>query len=204
MEIYILRHAQSNPTKSLHSSEWPLSERGIEQANRLIPILKNLNPDSIYSSPYRRCIDTIEPYLSTVERNVLIVEELRECHVTHQFLDTKEDFEEVFRKSWLDFDFCLSDGESCRAAQQRILTFIESLYSQPYNKILISTHGNLASLLINSVDSFFCYEQSRSLTNPDLLRFEFCNRLIWDRYYNSREVLGSLSTAQIETPLSLD
>lgn len=204
MEIYILRHAQSHPRKSLHSSGWPLSDIGMEQAKKLVPVLEGLDPEIVFCSPFKRCIHTVTPFLESSGKKLRIVDELKECHFTHTFIESPSDFFQMFAKSWHDFDFCYPDGESCRTAQERVCAFVADICKQPFKRVLLSTHGNLSSLLVNSVQKSFGFEDSKKLRNPDLLRFEFKGKLLWDEDFDSQKILANLMTPQEKTPISLE
>jgi 8-oxo-dGTP diphosphatase len=66
MPLLLVRHARAG-----ERSEWqgddrerPLDRRGVEQAEALVGLLEQLPVAAIYSSPYRRCIQTVEPLAS--------------------------------------------------------------------------------------------------------------------------------------------
>ena len=67
MKLYILRH-EERPTDC--SFFTPLTEKGLENANKLVSILKELKIDIIYSSPYIRTLQTICPYASKENINI--------------------------------------------------------------------------------------------------------------------------------------
>jgi phosphohistidine phosphatase SixA len=61
--ILLIRHANAG-----HSDEWigddrlrPVDERGREQAAKLVDALAGFSIDRIVSSPYTRCVQTVEP-----------------------------------------------------------------------------------------------------------------------------------------------
>ena len=69
MTIFLIRHAHAGKR-----SEWtaddrlrPLSKRGAEQAERLTTVVGDLVVGRILSSPYVRCMQTIEPLAEKFE-----------------------------------------------------------------------------------------------------------------------------------------
>jgi 8-oxo-dGTP diphosphatase len=63
MPLLLVRHARAG-----ERSEWqgddrerPLDRTGVAQANALVALLERLPITTIYSSPYRRCVQTVEP-----------------------------------------------------------------------------------------------------------------------------------------------
>ena len=47
--VYLLRHAESRPDATVRESDWPLSERGHQQAIDIVPLLTTLGIDQVYS-----------------------------------------------------------------------------------------------------------------------------------------------------------
>lgn len=95
--IYFIRHAQSRPSSQIHHADWPLSELGAQQAKQLAEVIRHLNIVHLISSPYRRCIDTIKPFIDTFEVPMNIHENLRERYASDTFVDN---FYELWCKSW--------------------------------------------------------------------------------------------------------
>ncbi len=56
--LYLVRHAHSIYTPD--ELERPLSERGFADAQTVTKLLKKENIEFVYSSPYKRAIQTIE------------------------------------------------------------------------------------------------------------------------------------------------
>lgn len=84
MTILLIRHARAGDR-----SEWvgddrirPLDERGRRQATALVDLLADYELDRILSSPYDRCVQTVEPLAVArgleVERREELSDELQE------------------------------------------------------------------------------------------------------------------------------
>jgi 8-oxo-dGTP diphosphatase len=80
MAILLLRHATAG-----HRSQWkgddelrPLDKRGRRQAERLVESLAAYAPTRIVSSPYVRCVQTVEPLAAKLELPVEERDELGE------------------------------------------------------------------------------------------------------------------------------
>lgn len=58
----------------------PLSTRGATQAQALVPILSGYRPYRILTSPYRRCVQTVEPTAEALGLEVEPIELLAEGH----------------------------------------------------------------------------------------------------------------------------
>ena len=83
MPILLIRHANAGAR-----SEWvgddrlrPLSRKGARQAASLAKRLAKWKPDRILSSPYVRCVETVEPLAERVGVKVDTTEELSEGSV---------------------------------------------------------------------------------------------------------------------------
>ncbi len=82
--IYIIRHAKSIANENgLFGgiTDYELSKEGLKQAENLSLRLKNYEIDSIYSSPLKRAIQTIKPTAIMKNKEVIIIDDLREINV---------------------------------------------------------------------------------------------------------------------------
>ena len=107
--FYLVRHAHA---------EWapdemrPLSERGRIDAERVADILAAEELASIYSSPYRRAFETVEPLARRLGMEVEEHPDLRERSLGTTW---EEDWEAVIRSTWEEFSFAYPDGGETNA-----------------------------------------------------------------------------------------
>ena len=82
--VYVLRHAQPADGQMPNRAR-PLSELGRRQAETLVPYLTDLGIGVVYSSPFRRALQTVEPFC--MARGISIVERegLRESAAEERF-----------------------------------------------------------------------------------------------------------------------
>ena len=61
--FYFVRHAKAGSRGHWQGDDRlrPLSKKGVKQAEELIDVFKPFNVSAIYSSPYLRCVQTVEP-----------------------------------------------------------------------------------------------------------------------------------------------
>jgi len=112
--IYFVRHAQSDFSVKDDVTR-PLSEKGLSDVMKVSKILKDKNITAIYSSPYKRTIDTIKDFAETNGFKIIIDEGFRERKVG----EWVEDFKAYSKKQWENFDYKLANGESLRKIQKR-------------------------------------------------------------------------------------
>lgn len=76
--ITFLRHAKAEPrgVQSPADHLRPLAPAGVAQAATLVPILSAFGPRRIYSSTATRCLDTVAPLASSLEKRVRAKEAL--------------------------------------------------------------------------------------------------------------------------------
>lgn len=92
MLVYAVRHAESLTNQGASVSLNPaLSPLGIRQAAALSQRLKGAKFTAIYSSPFRRCIETVSQIASDAGLPIRLRPELFECH--HQTPGTTLDTE---------------------------------------------------------------------------------------------------------------
>jgi len=78
--IYLLRHARAGRRSAWKSDDElrPLSKVGQRQAEGLLDLLASAHVEQILSSPYVRCVETVEPLADDRELQIEVVDELRE------------------------------------------------------------------------------------------------------------------------------
>lgn len=180
--FYLVRHAQSHPSSSKYHTDWPLSEIGKKQALELSHLLQTLRIDTIISSPYLRCRQTIEPYLVNCNMSYSVEEDFRERLISKEII---EGFYDVWYNSWEDFNYSLPGCESSYTAQNRFVKAIEKQEKINQGKsILISTHGNVMGLFLNWIDNKYGREEAENLRNPDILKvIKKDNHYHWDKNF---------------------
>lgn len=85
MKIYILRHEDRTQDCSLFA---PLTKTGLMRAEKLVPLLEGIKIDIVFSSPFVRTLQTIEPYLKKTHGKVNIEYSLSE--INHEDLIPKK------------------------------------------------------------------------------------------------------------------
>lgn len=66
----LLRHAKAIPRHgwpAADDDQRPLNERGLGEAERLVPLLTAYGIEQVHSSDYRRCADTVRPFAAARE-----------------------------------------------------------------------------------------------------------------------------------------
>lgn len=165
--FFLIRHAESPWTLDDSRS---LSSGGAKASAKLADRLAEFEVNAIYSSPYRRALQTIEPLATRLGVRIQTVDALRERYLGSF---SPLSFSDAARQSWQDFDVSWPGGENSRTAQRRIVDFVEGLAAgQPRGPTALSTHGNVLALLLNAYDESVGYEFWNSLRFPDAFRLE--------------------------------
>jgi 2,3-bisphosphoglycerate-dependent phosphoglycerate mutase len=161
--LYLVRHAHSVWTPD---EMRPLSQAGFDDARRVADILAPLPPEAIYSSPYRRAQQTVEPLAGAMGMSIQVVEDLRERTLSEIPVD---DWRAALERSWDDFTFACPRGESSAVAQQRAVSVFKDLAGRhPQGAIVLATHGNLLALLMNHYDPSVGFDHWNALSSPDI------------------------------------
>jgi 8-oxo-dGTP diphosphatase len=65
--FYVVRHAKAGSRSHWTGDDRkrPLSKKGVKQAEELVEVLQKFPIKSIFSSPYVRCVQTVEPLART-------------------------------------------------------------------------------------------------------------------------------------------
>ena len=82
MALLLVRHARAGDRTEWEGDdrERPVDPRGAEQARRLVELLEPFAVDEILSSPYLRCVQTVEPLAEARGLSIELRPELGEPH----------------------------------------------------------------------------------------------------------------------------
>lgn len=84
--VYFVRHAA--PDLSIKDELLrPLTEEGIKDSLKVAKYLESKDITKIYSSPYRRAVDTISNLSSIINLEVEVVEDLRERKICNEWIE---------------------------------------------------------------------------------------------------------------------
>ena len=78
MPALLIRHADAGPRRDGTERDRGLSKKGRKQAEALIPVVEKYLPTRLVSSPYRRCVETLQPSANALQLQIEIREELAE------------------------------------------------------------------------------------------------------------------------------
>lgn len=170
--LYFIRHAEPN-YKNQDDVLRELTEKGINSSKEIVNQFSSIVIDKFYSSPYRRSIDTIKPLADSKNKQITTIDELRERKLSDGWIDN---FNEVARKQWEDFNYKLPNGESLKEVQERNIEALNSILATSRNEtVVIGTHGTALSTIINYYQEDFKFEQFDKHKHqfPWIVRAEF-------------------------------
>lgn len=172
--IYFVRHAE--PDYSVHDDATrPLTPKGELAAQSLAAFFEDYNIDLVLSSPYKRSVDTVNPYAIKAGKDVRTVFDFRERKIDSCWI---EDFKAFTQQQWEDFNYKLSDGESLAEVQTRnVAALKQTLHEYRGKTIMIGSHGTALSTIINHFNPKFGYNDFEKIRRlmPWVVRFTFDN-----------------------------
>ena len=167
LTVLLVRHAESVAPGTAGFDEYtrPLTARGIRDADRLCDSLALSRIDAMYSSPYLRARQTVEPIAKARGIAIETIEDLRE-----RMLSPVEvpDWLAHLKRSWSDFDYALPGGESSREAQARVVRVLEEIRGRHRDGgiVILASHGNLIALALNAFMPNVDYAYWESIPMP--------------------------------------
>lgn len=153
-KVYFIRHAK--PDFSVHDNlTRPLTDEGRKSSEKLINFFKDKNITKIYSSPYKRSIDTVKGIADAFNLDIELVEDFRERKITDGWI---EDFNGFAKSQWEDFNYKLTGGEALKEVQDRNIKALKIILEEHREgDIVIGTHGTALSMIINYFNKEFNY-----------------------------------------------
>ncbi len=149
--IYILRHA-SAMSGEMDNRSRPLSKEGHRQAKLLVPSLQKLECSIVYSSPFKRALETVAPY----------------CAATGTPKKVRENLSESLEKETLD-----------QVRERMVAAATEIVETHSGKNVLICTHGGTMWGLLSHYDNSFGLKQYQQIGNPDLRKIIFTKEKTW-------------------------
>ena len=161
--LYLVRHAHADYSPDEMRG---LSPAGRAAARRLADILAGRRIAHIYSSPYTRAVETVQPLAERCGLTIQVEHDLRERHLSPGPLD---DFERWLAATWRDFDLAYPGGESSAAAQARVTRAIYRIAVDVEGRsVAIASHGNALALFLRTLDSAVDYDFWTRMSMPDV------------------------------------
>ena len=178
-KIYFVRHAK--PDFSVKDDLIrPLTEQGIRDSKKVTEFLMDKNITKIYSSPYKRAIDTIKDFSVKFSLDINVIDDFRERKIDSVWI---EDFVSFSKNQWKDFNYKLDNGESLGETQKRnIEALIKILKENQEVSIVIGSHGTALSTVINYFKKDFGYYEFERIRDimPLIVCFTFDGQEIID------------------------
>ncbi|WNB91375.1 histidine phosphatase family protein [Bacillus sp. NEB1478] len=171
MKIIVVRHCKAEGQERNAA----LTAEGKVQAEELVSFLEKYQFDAVYSSCFLRAIDSIKPFADSKKYKIHLDERL-----TERILSNEDDpnWKTNLKRTYIEEHLKFPGGESTFEAKERIHSFIGDLESHSYNCVLVVTHGNLMSLMINLFQSSFGFDEWQLLSNPDVYLIETSKRTV--------------------------
>ena len=156
MRIFLLRHEIRNLRNPTFYS--PLLPEGVKNANKLKNILTKCNIDTIYSSPFKRVLQTIEPFCRKNNKKINIEYSLYEQIGEHNDVDvnfSKNKFRYSLEKNDFGYELVnkryksylpLNSIKYTMDTQDRSVNFLKFLiekYKNTNKNILIASHEGI-------------------------------------------------------------
>ena len=159
-QIYLIRHGKTawNGEKAyIGQTELPLSKEGIEQSEKLKDYFSDIPLDKAYTSPLKRCVNTMEIILADRTIPKILVDEFKEINMGDwegvPFSEIKRTDPAAYEKRGLEIDrFTPPNGESFFDLQQRVLPVFERIVREESTKnILIIGHSGVNRVILSAI-----------------------------------------------------
>jgi len=181
-KIVLIRHGKAAMAGKDHERE--LDDDGIIQAkslkNKLIEM--GLANAKIYTSPFKRAIQTIKPFAEN-DKSVIISEK-KELEEIHMPKDDKLSKHQIIEKMWEDESFKVSEAISHRDHFNKINPFLNKIFEEFKSEdkyLVIISHGVLIGIILKFFFKMsFGFDDWKIMTMPDiyLLNFDDKNNFI--------------------------
>lgn len=160
-KLILIKHAMPILKEGTPSSQWQLSEVGIQKSKILGDLLKEYKFSNIYCSCESKAKHTAEIASKVMGKKIVPSENLHE-HVRekNRKIYEREEFEAIIKKFFEAPDSLVYGEETANEAKQRYIAAVEKILEQaPGDEdVVIVSHGTVMTLFIKeknpAIDSF--------------------------------------------------
>ena len=157
MQLYVIRHEKRDKSPAYFTH---LTEEGLFKSLNIIPYeLKKYNIDIIYSSPYLRCLETIEPF--SKQNNKLINIELGLCESdlqinikdiqdTIKYFNYNSNYVSIVSEN--DINYGSKNVYSMVYRVKKMLNNIIEQHKNTNNNIILVTHMSIVNILFHLIN----------------------------------------------------
>ncbi|MDE5548001.1 MAG: histidine phosphatase family protein [Clostridia bacterium] len=170
--VYFVRHATPNFDNHDDLTR-ELTAQGLKDRSLVTEFLRDKKIDLVFSSPYKRSVDTVKQFADAQGMQITLVDDFRERKVGDEWI---ADFAGFSRKQWENFHYKLADGESLQEVQERNIRALRELLNAYANKtIVVGSHGTALSTIINYYDPSWGYDDFKriNMLMPWIVEFIF-------------------------------
>ena len=170
--LYFVRHARSDVSVRDERSR-PLTPDGLEKAKEVARLFEKEAITAVWSSPYKRSVQTVMDAAEAVGLEIHTDEDFRERRVEAGWI---EDFKAFSLRQWSNFEFHLDGGECLREVQERNVAALHRVLDQnPGGRVLVGSHGTALSTIVRFHEPGFGYEEFWTIIDrmPWIVRFRF-------------------------------
>lgn len=175
LDVLLVRHAEplprGTPGWEERDDDRPLTVDGQRASAELADELEPYVITRVYSSPFRRAIETVEP---TAERRGLPVTVLDDLRERYLVTPPGDDWRDQVRAAWDDPDYAPDGAESGREAQRRGTGVLDLLRVRHPDggRLLLGSHGNLISLILQALEPDVDAEFHLAMPMPAIYHLE--------------------------------
>ena len=166
IKLHLLRHARPAPPL-VQTADVPLAESGLAQAKAIVPILASLGIQRIVSSPYRRALETVQPYAIHAGIEIEIDARLREREMP--FAESPHAHIERVRSSFADAAYAPEGGETFRETTARALMCLRQVAKETRSGLLLVGHGQCLTLILRTASGKADFAFWQSLPTPAII-----------------------------------
>jgi 2,3-bisphosphoglycerate-dependent phosphoglycerate mutase len=177
-DVLLVRHAQSVPPTADGPDEFtrPLTSEGLRQASDLSKRLIELRPSALWSSPYRRAIQTVQPAAQALGLPVQCRGDLREWD---DGLPHTGEWKRYYAQSWADPSLTHGGGESLDQLTARAHSGLRELARDHRgHTVLVASHGMFITRALLGFGSPVDWRFWQRMPMPAIYRLHFADPLI--------------------------
>lgn len=178
--LILVKHSVPEIVETLPAREWKLSELGRARAERLAELLRQYQPEIIFSSQEPKATETAEIIAGIHQIELHAAEDLHEHDRSNVHYLAHEEFQALIHEFLQNPNELVFGKETADQAYARFYGSLHSILNEHTDKtIVIVTHGTVISLFVSRLTGRSDFELWNMLGLPSFIALDlYSNTLI--------------------------
>ncbi|MCH4009091.1 histidine phosphatase family protein [Companilactobacillus sp.] len=198
-ELYVVRHGETDTNKEMRingrSTNMPLNEKGIQQAENLAKEIDMSSFDVVYTSPMTRALQTAEILNKGVHDELIQDDRLYEADYGSWDGVSEDELEKKYPQTFDENGFLLpsyinyaENAEDYEHVYQRVESFLQDVTKLGDKKVMAVCHGFISRAIFKQVTGISDISKVVQSANAGISKYQLTEKNRYLRFYARKKI----------------